>query len=400
MAMLRILHVISSLSPRRGGPSFAVRNVVKALRRRGLEVDVATTDDDGADRRLSVPLDRFVEVDGQRVRYFPRQTRLYCVSYPMLRWLGEHVGDYDLVHTHGLFTFPPLAAAQLARAARVPYIVRPAGVLDSWGLKNKNVLVKRTSIRFVEGPLLRGAAAVHFMTELERTRAAELNLPMNPVVLPIGFDFGPARATEQSAPDELASAAKPMILYLSRVHEIKRIDLLLEAFATLPKRDSWLLAIAGDGEASLVASLKQLAAQLGLGDCVRWLGFAEGARKRCLFASAALFVLPSESENFGVAILEAMHAALPVIVTAGAGLAEFVQRANAGIVTDGSLEGLRSALLRLTADQSLRAAMGQAGALAVERELSLEACGSRLESLYRSVLDKPGIGAPAAGSWS
>jgi glycosyltransferase involved in cell wall biosynthesis len=398
--MLHVLHVIPSLSPRRGGPSIAVRNVMKALRRGGLQVDVATTDDDGADRRLAVPLDGFVEVDGQRVRYFPRQTGAYSLSYPLLRWLGQNIRSYDIVHTHGLFSFAPLAAAWQARAARVPYIMRPAGVLDSWGLKNKRAFIKRTSIRFVEGPLLRGAAAVHFMTELERTRAADLDLPMRPVVLPIGFDFGPAGDASQAVQDELASAGRPVILYLSRIHEIKRIDLLLRAFASLPERESCVLAIAGDGDASLVASLKQLAAELGVVRCVRWLGFAEGARKRGLFATAALFVLPSESENFGVAILEAMHAGLPVIVTAGAGLAEFVRTADAGIVTDGSLESLRAALLRLIAEESLRGAMGRAGALAVERELSLDVCGSRLESLYRSVLNQPGIGAPAAGAWS
>jgi glycosyltransferase involved in cell wall biosynthesis len=394
MAMLRVLHVIPSLSPRRGGPSVAVRNVMKALQNRGLEVDVATTDDDGADRRLQVALDRFVEIDGQRVRYFPRQTGPYSVSYPLLRWLGQHIRSYDIVHTHGLFSFAPLAAAWQARLARVPYIMRPAGVLDSWGLRNKSAFIKRTSIRVVEGPLLRGAAAVHFMTELERTRAAELGLPIRPVVLPIGFDFGPPPGAERAA------SGKPVVLYLSRIHEIKRIDLLLRAFASLPGRQAWELAIAGDGEPALVASLKQLAAALGLGTCVRWLGFAAGPRKRELFASAAVFVLPSESENFGVAILEAMHAGLPVIVTTGAGLAEFVRTTDAGIVTDGSLDSLRSALRRLVADESLRGAMGRAGALAVERELSLDACGRRLESLYRSVLNQPGIGAPAAGAWS
>ncbi|HVN44311.1 MAG TPA: glycosyltransferase [Steroidobacteraceae bacterium] len=388
--MLRVLHVIPSLSPRRGGPSAAVRNVSRALRRRGLEVDVATTDDDGAGQRLTVPLDRFVEVEGTHVRYFPRQTGLYSLSYPLLRWLGQHVRDYDLVHTHGLFSFAPLAAAWQARKARVPYIMRPAGVLDSWGLKNKRALIKRTSIHVVEGPLLRDAAAVHFMTELERRRAAELSLTLRPVVLPIGFDFGPSPNAQPDA------AGSPVILYLSRIHEIKRVDLLLRAFAALPERESCRLAIAGDGEPSLVASLKELAAQLGLGACVQWLGFAERARKRELLGGAAVFVLPSASENFGVAILEAMHAGLPVIVTAGAGLAEFVRSAGAGIVTDGSLEGLRSALVRLVCDRKLRRVMGHAGALAVQRELSLDACGNRLESLYRAVLNRARIGAPAA----
>ncbi|GAC1460297.1 MAG: glycosyltransferase [Steroidobacteraceae bacterium] len=393
--MLRVLHVISSVSPLRGGPSVAMHNVMEALRRRGIRVDVVTTDDDGANRRRDVPLDRFVDHCGQRLRYFPRQFARYCASYPMLRWLGRHVGDYDLVHTHGLFSFAPLAAAWHARLAGVPYVMRPAGVLDTWGMTNKSVLIKRTSIRMVEAPLLRAAAAVHFMTELERSRAARLALAMRPVVLPLGFDFGSGAAPAASVADELQAGDRPVILYLSRIHEIKCVDMLLRAFASLPARDRAVLAIAGDGATDLVSGLKRLADELGVGSSVRWLGFAQGARKSALFGRATLFVLPSASENFGIAIAEAMHARLPVIVTQGAGLAELVRTSGAGIVTDGSLDGLRTALAQLLSDASLRHAMGEAGAVAVERELSLEACGARLEALYASLLSAARVKGPA-----
>ena len=396
--MLRVLHAIASLSPRRGGPTVVVRNVMQALRRRGIEVDVATTDDDGAGRRLDVPLDRFVEFDGQRVRYFPCQLSRYSVSWPLLRWLGHHVRDYDVVHTHGLFSFAPLAAAWYARLARVPYVMRPAGVLDSWGMANKSAFVKRTSIRMLEGPLLHAAAAVQFMTELERTRAAELALAMRPVVLPLGFDFGADGGDQLTRTDELDAGARPVILYLSRIHQVKRVDVLLRAFASLPHRDSIVLAIAGEGAAELLDSLQRLAHELGVSASVRWLGFAAGARKRALLARATLFVLPSASENFGIAIAEAMHAELPVIVTQTAGLAEFVKAAGAGIVTDGSVESLTVALSRLLADPSLRHTMGLAGAGAVARELSLDACGSRLDELYRRVVREARMGASAASA--
>ena len=129
---LRVLHAISSVSRLRGGPSVSVHNMLKALRRRGIAVDLVATDDDGALARLDVPLDRLVEFEGQSVRFFPRQTVKYEFSAPMLRWLRAHVGQYDIVHTHGLFGWAPLAAAWCARAARVPYVMRPAGVLDTW----------------------------------------------------------------------------------------------------------------------------------------------------------------------------------------------------------------------------------------------------------------------------
>jgi glycosyltransferase involved in cell wall biosynthesis len=389
-APLRVLHVIPSISPARGGPSLAIRNAMQALHRRGIEMDVATTDDDGDTRRASVPLDRFCTLDGQRVRYFPRQTRRYSMSWPMLRWLKRNVSAYDLVHTHGMFSFAPLAAAWQARAAGVPYIMRPAGVLDSWGLENKSSRFKMLSIRLLEAPLLRDAAAVHFMTELERERAAALDLTIRPVVLPTGFNFddlgnGQAPADERRAAHELAGDGRPIILYLSRIHPVKRVDCLLRAYASLPQHESAILAIAGDGEAALVGALKQLAQQLKVSDTVRWLGFADNARKRALLAAATIFVLPSASENFGIALLEAMYAGLPVICTRGAGLAGLVRTAGAGIVTDDTVEELRAALERLLGDPALRAEMGRAGRRVVEAELSLDAFGARLENLYRSV---------------
>lgn len=383
---LRVLHVISSVSSLRGGPSASVQNMLKALRRRGVAVDLLATDDDGGTSRLDVPLDRFVDIEGQSTRFFPRQTVKYEFSAPMLRWLRSAIPRYDIVHTHGLFGFAPIAAAWCARAARVPYVMRPAGVLDTWGLRNKSRLVKALSIRLIEGPLLSSAAAVHFTSPLEEARAAELALPLRSVVLPTGVEID-ASADEASPTAQAPPVGdKPMILYLARIHPIKRVDVLLRAYAALEDRQSAALVIAGDGDPALIERLRGLSAQLGLAADVHWVGFAQGALKRWLLSHASLFVLPSDSENFGMAVVEAMNAGLPVIVTCGCGLADSVRQWRAGIVTDGTVDTLRSALAELLADPTLRLAMGEAGRLSVRRELSLGVFGARLESLYRSIL--------------
>jgi glycosyltransferase involved in cell wall biosynthesis len=185
-----------------------------------------------------------------------------------------------------------------------------------------------------------------------------------------------------------------VVLYLSRLHPVKRVDLLLRACAALPQRADVVLAIAGEGERGFVDSLKALAKELGIGGSVRWLGFAAGARKRRLLRAATVFALPSASENFGVAVIEAMSAGAPVIVTDAVGIAQLVRTAGAGLVTDGSLAGLTAALERLLADAGLRRAMSEAGRMAVERELSLDAFGARLESVYRSVVQRVAPAAP------
>jgi len=383
---LRALHVIASVSRLRGGPSVSVHNMLNALRRRGVAVDLVATDDDGGSARLDVPLDCEVELEGQKMRFFPRQTVRYAFSAPMLRWLRAHVHRYDVVHTHGLFGWPPLAAAWCARDAGVPYVMRPAGVLDTWGMRNKSRVVKALSVRLVEGSLLQAAAAVHFTTPLEQARAAELALRIRPVVLPTGVDIdsSPERIVQPAGAPALGNDA--MILYLARIHPIKRVDALLQAYAGLESRRSTALVIAGDGDAALLGRLKQMAVDLGIANDVHWAGFAHGALKRWLLSRASLFVLPSDSENFGIAVVEAMSAGLPVIVTRGCGLAEFVRQHGAGIVTDGTVAGLQAALAGLLADSGQRRTMGEAGRQATQRELSLDAFGARLENLYRAVI--------------
>ncbi|HUA23568.1 MAG TPA: glycosyltransferase [Steroidobacteraceae bacterium] len=384
---LRVLHVISSVSRLRGGPSVSVHNMLKALGRRGVIAEAAATDDDGDAGRLDIPLDRFVDFEGQQVRFFPRQTRKYAFSAPMQGWLRANIRNYDIIHTHELFMFAPLSAARRARAARIPYVMTPHGALDTWGMRNKSRLVKATSVRMVEGPLLAAAAAVNFMTALEQSRAARHGLSFRPLVLPVAIVDPDERSESAPAPlAPLAQDGRRMLLFLARIHPIKCADILLRAFAALEDRDC-MLVIAGGGDPSLVDSLRNLAGQLGIGERVKWVGFIGGADKRWLLARATVFVLPSASENYGIAAVEAMHAGLPVIVTSGCGLADFVRRHGAGVVTDGSVAALTSALAALLSGTELARGMGEAGRRAARQELSLDTYGERLECSYRRLLD-------------
>ena len=386
---LRVLHVISSMSRLRGGPSVVVHNMLRALGRRGVDAEAVATDDDGDVARLDVPRDRFVTFHAQRVRFFPRQSRKYAFSAPLRVWLRANIRAYDIVHTHELFTFAPLCAARHARAARIPYLMTPHGALDTWGMRNKSSLVKAASIRLVEGPLLASATAVNFMTPLEQARAAEHGLAFRSLVLPVGIvdPQEPQEGTSEPPDDRLAEfGAGRMLLFLARIHPIKCADVLLRAFAGIEDREA-ILVIAGGGDPALVESLHRLAGDLGIGGRVRWPGFVGGAEKRRLLSQATLLVLPSASENYGIAAVEAMHAGRPVIVTAGCGLADFVRHHGAGLVTDGSVAALRSALTTLLASNELARSMGEAGRRAARQELSLDAFGERLETSYRRLLD-------------
>jgi glycosyltransferase involved in cell wall biosynthesis len=349
---LRILHVIPSIGAARGGPSFVIRTLARAQAEQGMEVHVAATDDDGPDRRTPSRALPFVE---QSVTYwiFPRQTSMYLFSLPLTRWLRKRISDYELIHIHALFSYSSAAAAWCASSAGVPYLVRPLGTLSSWGMANRRRWLKRWSYRCIESRILNGSAAIQYTCQQELEEARRLGVPDRGVVIPNPVDLpaAPARSERKRA---------PQLLFLSRLDPKKGLDLLLPAFARVRSRcPQTVLKIAGNGDASFVEGLNRRISGLGLESSVIWAGFLQGEAKREAFAQADLFVLPSYSENFGVAVVEAMGTGLPVVVSDQVGIHREIANAGAGLVTGCTVDELEAALMRCLDDATLRAAMAR-----------------------------------------
>jgi glycosyltransferase involved in cell wall biosynthesis len=380
--------VINSVSPSCGGTTTAVWSVLDSLRLSGVQADLVTTNDDGPDRFLQVPLGVPRIERGHRVLYFPRQTHFYAVSAPLANWIRCHAHQYDIVDAHGLFTFAPLAAATLAGRRGVPFVLRPSGVLNHWGRAHRRPALKRASIRLLESRLLRQAARVPFTSAAELDEARQLGLPFRPAVLPLGLET-PEPATMQGAQPGRAEAAPAAdsILFLARIAPIKNLDVLLHAFALVASEFPRLrLVVAGDGPGDLVRTMQDLARALRIADRVDWLGFVVGEVREQALRSASLLVLPSESENFGLAALEAMARRVPVIVTRGVGLAPEIHQAGAGLVCDPTAADLARCLLVLLRDARRRHACGAAAGDLFESRFSLAATGRALRDLYADIL--------------
>lgn len=429
---MKVLHVIPSLSLAHGGPSHAMCLTEQALRMQRIEVETATTDDDGPGarkvKRCGVPL----KERGVIRRYFPKRLEFYKVSPGFARWIKEHVHDYDVVHIHALFSFTSVVAARAARRAGVPYVVRPLGTLNRYGVEKRRPWLKRLSLKFIEGPILCHAAAVHFTAEAERIEAEALGIPMRSVVIPLGIEadrldrgVGAAPAGEEcrrSAPRPIGPESNPflalyfhqlagarIVLYLSRLDAKKNVEGLLKAFSMLDKPDPvnppltmsravWeaqarqaapsdlMLVIAGEGMPAYVASLHKLARELGLGERVLWVGQLGGNMKAGALAAAKVFVLPSFSENFGIAAAEALLAGLPCVLGKGVAIADEVAQAGAGLVVSPEPNEITKALQVLLADEKRRAEMGWRAADLAREKYSAEAMGKRLHELYSKIL--------------
>ena len=384
---LRVLHVIPSLDLRDGGPSVALPLMARSLTAHGVSIDVVATMTEADAAAEGVRFGEPVLRDGFTVRFFKRQTAFYKVSLPLNSWLRSHARDYDLLHIHALFSFVPLAAARAARRAGIPYLMRPLGLLNSWGMENRRRWIKALSFRFFDRPALDQAAAMHYTSDDECNDAARLELKSRAAVIPLGIDMKPFEKLPSPGvflQKHPVAAGREIILFLSRVNPKKGIHDLLPAFAELHRtRPQALLVIAGEGESAYVDSLKGKCIELGINNEVLWTGMLEGQTKLAAFAAARLFVLPSYSENFGIALLEAMAAGLPCVSTPGVALAR--EAGDAVALAKLGTDDLRKEMLRLLEDTAAAADLGRRAAKIARENYSLEAMGAGLLKLYKSV---------------
>lgn len=354
----------------------------------GLDVTVLTTDDNGPGRRFpsaNMP----APAPGALRVYHPKRSEFYKLAPGLAFWLWGNVANFDVVHIHALFSFSSTVAGFIAAMRGVPYVVRPLGTLNSYGVMQRRRWLKRLSIALIERHILKRAAAVHFTSEAERQEAQALGLTMRPVVIPLGISPvtpGNADMLFQACP---SVAGRVVILFLSRIDPVKNLEGLLRAHASFPQPRPALI-IAGDGEREYVRSLKSLAVSLGLENDVIWLGHVSGEMKSAAFAAADIFALPSFSENFGIAVAEAMLAGLPVVVGRGVAIAGEIEAAGGGISVDPDPQSILSGLSRLLADPALRRRMGERARAHAQDAYSTTAMATRLIELYARVRLRPG----------
>jgi glycosyltransferase involved in cell wall biosynthesis len=382
---MKVLHVIPSLSLTEGGPTRAIAAMEQALAAQGVTVETASTDDGGPGRHNGKPLAQPLPENGAVHWYFAKRTDFYKWSPAFARWVRREIRRYDLLHIHAVFSFTSTAAGRAAHAAGVPYIVRPLGTLSDYGMTRRRPWLKAASMRFIDGPLLHGAAAVHFTSDEEAAEARKLGLQLNEAVIPLGIAV-PATA---SAKTSSKLRAAPRLLFLSRLDAKKNLEGLLDAVALLKAEMPQLrLLVAGAGTPDYVSTLRARAQSLGVERCVEWAGHVEGEAKAAAFADADLFVLPSYSENFGIAAAEALAAGLPCVLGAGVAIANDVVKAEAGIAVGTDAASIAQGLRRIIADHEALPVLS-ANALRLARErYSIDAMGTSLKRLYAEILKR------------
>lgn len=382
---MRILHVIGDLAPESGGPAKACVEMARAVTRLGHEVAIATTDFSPAVGRAEP---RIAPEPGLGLQVFPLSSpRRWLASWRLRRALPELLRAADVAHIHSLYLFHSWAAGTCCRRLGVPYIVRPHGTLDPV-IRRRRRWRKRIMELWFQDRLLRDAAAIHY-TSAEEMRLAEPFAHGAPgVVVPLGLDLAeysappPAGAFRRQHPE---IGQRPILLFLGRLNFKKGLDVLIEAVARVAAAgiDAHLVIAGPDG--GMETAARGWVSRAGLEARTTFTGMLTGADKLAAFAAAALFVLPSSSENFGIAVIEAMACGTPVLVSGRVNIWREIVADGAGLAEPPNAESFAAAMTGLLQDEPRRLAMGRAALASVARRYQWSAIAADLERLYTRV---------------
>ena len=359
---MKILHVIAALYPERGGPAKVGPEMCRALAKKGVEVSIYTTNLN-ISGTLDIPTDRAVVQDGVPVYYFPSSgLRQYGFSFPLAEALKSFIPTFDLVHIHSLYMFHTSASAHFCRKYKVPYIIRPHGTLDPY-LRRKSRIKKRIYNLLLEKRNLDQAAAIHYTSEEEKELAHRpMNIQSPGVVVPLGLN--PGDYAKLPAPDSFRNRfpecrGKFLFLFLGRLDFKKGLDLLSKAFGEIARQCGDVhLVIAGPDEAGCTKQMRMWLAEEGILDRVTFTGMLYGKDKLAAFNDANVFVLSSYTENFGIALVEAMACGMPVVISDRVNIWREIADAEAGLVTKCTADDVYKGMSTLLKNRDLRVKLG------------------------------------------
>lgn len=336
---MRILHTIHSVNPIGGGVIEAIKQVAHVHAVTGHQSEIVS---------LDAPGDPWVRECPVKVHAVGPGRTSYGYTPAFVPWLKARRYDYDAVIVNGLWQYNGFGTWRALRGTDTPYFVFPHGMLDPWFKRAYPLkhLKKWLVWPWADYRLLRDARAVLFTADEERRLARESFwlYRCREVVVNFGIATPPGDPAAQKAAALEAFPqlrGKRVLLFLGRIHEKKGCDLLIKAFAKIPRTPNpdLHLVIAGPDQTGWIKALQTLAERLHVSAQILWPGMLSGDVKWGMLRLAEAFVLPSHQENFGVAVAEALACGTPVLISNKVNIWREIADDEAGLVDDDTSPG-------------------------------------------------------------
>lgn len=383
---MRILH-ICAYSWEVGGPPKVIFDHADVALRYGHQVDILSPMSAG-ETPYPTPAGAHLIV----CRRTPLISRFFReFSGDLYRYLRKNIQRYDIVHCHGLWHFGALAPFLLDRS--VAKVVTPHGVLDPWVYAHNRW--KKTVIDVLaQKTYLRRASLVQALSTDERTDILRYLGDQHPnpnvVVIPNGVrlsDFAQLPPQGTFRQTFAIPADRRMVLFMSRLNAKKGLDLLLPAFRDYVRRHPDTVLVLAGGDDGYEATARQFIDQQNLGDSVRMVGILTGNMKKAALADADLFVLPSYSEGFSMAVLEAMAVGTPTLVSDKVGFSDEIRRHEAaGLLTELTPGGVLNGLETLLGNEALGQRISQNATALLRAQYDINIVAKRLLDEYEKVV--------------
>ncbi len=389
---MRILHVTPYYRPAYafGGVVRSVEGMATALAARGHDVTILTTD--ALDQTRGGAGAQEETIDGVRIlrrrNVLPWLRGRWNLSTPrgLRRTAAAIMPSVDLVHAHEFRTLENLLVAPVAQRLGKPIVLSPHGTLN---LATGRGRFKSAWDRLLSPGVALGIDHVIALTETELAEARSLWSGFSARRPPIGFsvipngvalsDFSPLPASAGFR-ERYRMGESPTLLFMGRLQARKGADVLIKAFRSAEVDDSRLLIVGPDE-----GMLPQLRTLAGDDPRIIFTGYLAGEARLEALAAGDVFALPATGEGQSIAVLEAMAAQLPVVISPGCNMDE-VDAAGAGFVVEASVEVLAGKLRELLRDGEKRREMGAQARQLVTERFSWDSVVERLEGVYQGLL--------------
>jgi len=382
---MKVLHVILTMDPAGGGPPVVAACLGAALAGHGHDVSIATCLTGSGDAPIRALLAGVPHGDRVKMELIgPLSLTERHLGLIARRAMPDLVAKADIIHCHGVWDTMLHVAAESARRRGTPIVVTPHGMLDPWSL-SQGRLRKLAALRVGgAGRMLRGASLLHTLNADERTLIAPLGLSAPCHTIPNGVfveqidplpDAGRFRASHPALGDD------PFVLFLSRIHMKKGLDILGKAFVVLSKRcPNARLVVAGPDDGATPALLEPIRAA-SLENRTHLVGPIYGPGKYHALRDAACFCLPSRQEGFSMAITEAMGCRTPVVISDQCHFPE-VADAGAGAVVGLDPVAVADACAQFVNDTTARDEAGRRGRSLVMSRYTWPSIGEQMAEAY------------------
>lgn len=384
---MKILQVLDCFSPLGGGVSSVVYKLSQALSGRGHDVNIYSTD-------FLTDAEYIESLEGVKVHPFKSIFTLggLRLTPGVFKEARGNLGDFDIIHFHTYTSFINIPIGRYATKFGVPYILDVHGNLPGTDDKGR----KKLFHNLFGKKLMSGAKKFVAETEVGCQEYMNLGISRDQVaIIPPGFDTDDLvdLPAEGGFREKFGIGQRRMVLYLGRIHEIKGLDFLMDAFEKLAgARDDIMLVIAGPDD-GLQAELQEKANQRKLSDRIIFGGFLSIEDKKASLVDADVFVQPSRYEQ-GIAwtTVEAILCGLPLVATSGTGAAEDIEKMGAGYLVEfGDTDGMASIMEKVICDPTEADAMNKSGQEYIHENLSLKKKVCDFEDLYAECINGGGF---------